>query len=131
MKRCKNEGCPLPQPLAPSKFNKRIGVSDGLQPICRVCQSMANAKNRSKHIAKRQVWKENPAMFRALRRIRYAVRTGKLKRGPCEVETCQSTKNIRAYLSTPESTKPKWFCWAHHPNRSGNPVDPDAPKEES
>jgi hypothetical protein len=121
MKRCKNKKCK--RLLPPSAYNNSSVHADGKQPYCRTCQSISNAQQRTKfpNIARDKYKRDraqDPEKFKALRRLRYHIKVGKIDKGPCEI--CGDT-NVKAYLVPPyDQLRPRWFCQGHHPNRKGH-----------
>ena len=111
MKRCHNKNCPYPNPQPPENFNKSSNSFDGKQPYCRLCQRDSN-KRRGK-----QGQRYPKDLLNAYRRLRHAVKTGKVIKEPCKV--C-GEPNVLAYLAKADST-PKWYCRVHHPKATGNP----------
>lgn len=131
MKRCGNKHCPLPQPLKPSQFNKNVQGKDGLQNYCRVCQSMSNAKGRKKYPESAKLRRKRQEILhkdrrKAISRIRYAIKCGKIERLPCEV--CGKARS-EMFIKEPydkyappweDAPRIRWYCHGHHPRRASS-----------
>lgn len=129
MKRCRSKSCPLPQPLKPSQFNKSSTSEDGLQNICKVCQSRANSRMRKQHpdharLKARRYQLLYPERYKAIQRVRYAIRRGYIKRTPCKI--CGSTPT-EMFLDEPYTQYGKpwdkcppvaFYCHMHHPRKA-------------
>jgi len=56
---------------------------------------------------------KNPERASAHRKVAWAIKTGKLVRGPCEVEGC--TRKAQAHHDDySKPLKVRWFCFKHH-----------------
>lgn len=94
---------------------------DGLYAHCRKCTRERNNESRKRNIEKarargaantKKMMEKYPEKYLARSKTMYAVKTGKLKRLPCEV-----CGEIKVDAHHPDYSKPlevKWLCRAHH-----------------
>ena len=98
----------------------RVRLNNALCPKCRDRESDVVAASMCKECLKKYRafqsalhYKAHPEQRRAQRRAQYAIKTGKLTKGPCEV--CGTTEDVQAHHE--DHSKPldvNWLCRSHH-----------------
>ncbi len=119
----------------PSKVCNRCGIEkelgdyhrskckpDGKQPACKTCQSEMGKVNKARPGARTQAKirrlakPPDPVALRARSRARYAVKTGKLVKGPCKV--CKATERIEMHhykgYAPENALDVEWLCTICH-----------------
>ena len=125
MKVCKKCLVSLPE----SEFYAHKGMKDGLFSKCKTCvreyqnsldlrrspeyQREWRRKHREKHNEYHRKWREkNREKVRAHSRFKYAVKTGKVNREPCEVCGDENSHGHHEDYSKPLEVR--WLCLKHH-----------------
>lgn len=113
-----------------SAFYKHPKMSDGYVNKCKECNKKDVQKNRSDNVEKyrahdrargnrqdydyvKKYREENPKKYKAHTAVGNALRSGKIKKEPCEV--CGTKANIVGHHD--DYAKPldvRWLCQAHH-----------------
>jgi len=125
--------CSKEKPL--SEFYKDKKMADGHRNECKVCRKAKIAKWQQENPERRKVtvkeWaNNNPEKKRAIRKAHserfpekqkarevalYAIRSGKLIRGPCEI--CGATKVQAHHEDYSKPLDVNWLCIRHHIER--------------
>ncbi len=104
-------------------FHKDIKRKDGLAALCKRCHNdicmAGKRKNKDKYVKYQREYRKtykapyienNPNALLANRTLQYAVRSGKMKRLPCEI--CGNEKSVghHPFYRYFEPLKVKWLC---------------------
>lgn len=118
MKRCVK--CEVEKPC--DQFYKHRTNRDGLQAYCKGCVAIHARKYRRKSVAKitTEVRRARKAAYKAAHFDRYsawravetAIKTGKLKRQPCEI--CGSEISEAHHPDYTQKLLVQWLCDVHH-----------------
>ena len=114
-----------------TEFNTDRSRETGLTPWCKLCQSIAWKKRYRegyKKVHLKKVWlggdkkrireynkrkfKKHSFKIKAQAKLRYAIKTGKIKRLPCEV--CGIKKSHGHHENYNKPYDVKWLCDNHH-----------------
>lgn len=123
-----------PQPL--SKFYKHPKMADGHLNKCKACTKRdvredyaaarparheyerKRAKTKKRKVDQRRHMRahreRHPERFKARTAVSNALRSGRLKRGPCKVEGCKARKVQAHHADYKKPLEVEWLCFKHH-----------------